>query len=102
MSLWQLLMKRPRPCNNDFTGVALFFLTFLPQFTDTSSGFFHQVLWLGLTYSGLTLGWCVCYIFLMNRIKRWLMKPKVQLYMETITGFVLIGFGLKLAVETRR
>ena len=82
--------------------VALFFLTFLPQFTDTNTGFFHQVLMLGLTYSGLTLGWFACYILLMNRIRQWLMKPTIQQYMEKITGLVLIGFGIKLAVETRR
>jgi RhtB (resistance to homoserine/threonine) family protein len=82
--------------------VALFFLTFLPQFTDTNAGFFHQVLLLGLTYSGLTLGWFACYILLMSRIKGWIMRPKVQQYMEKVTGLVLIGFGLKLATETRR
>jgi RhtB (resistance to homoserine/threonine) family protein len=81
--------------------VALFFLTFLPQFTDTNTDFFYQVLFLGLTYSGLTLGWFACYILLVNRIRQWLMRPKVQQYIEKITGLVLIGFGIRLAVETR-
>jgi RhtB (resistance to homoserine/threonine) family protein len=81
--------------------VALFFLTFLPQFTDTTHGFFHQILFLGLTYSGLTLVWFLCYINLMNRLKDWIMKPTVQRYMERLTGVVLVGFGLKLAVETK-
>jgi threonine/homoserine/homoserine lactone efflux protein len=82
--------------------VALFFLTFLPQFTDTGTGFFHQVLLLGLTYSGLTLGWFACYILMMNRLKQWTMRPKVVQYMEKVTGLVLIGFGLRLATEARR
>jgi RhtB (resistance to homoserine/threonine) family protein len=80
--------------------VALFFLTFLPQFTDTTQGFFHQVLLLGLTYSGLTLLWFMCYINLMNRLKDWIMKPAVQRFLERLTGIVLVGLGLKLAVDT--
>jgi threonine/homoserine/homoserine lactone efflux protein len=81
--------------------VALFFLTFLPQFTDTTQDFFHQVLLLGMTYFGLTLGWFICYITLMNRLKPWMIKPAVQRFMERVTGLVLISLGLKLAMDTK-
>ncbi|MFD3450230.1 LysE family translocator [Microbacteriaceae bacterium 4G12] len=81
--------------------VALFFLTFLPQFTNKGQSFFPQVLLLGLIYSGLTLGWFICYISVMNLFKTWILKEAVQRIMERITGVVLIGLGLKLAMGTK-
>ncbi|MEI4803624.1 LysE family translocator [Bacillus sp. NPDC077411] len=81
--------------------VALFFLTFLPQFTNTTQSFFPQVLLLGLIYSGLTLGWFICYISIMKLFRTWILKPAVQRIMERITGVVLICLGLKLAMGTK-
>ncbi|PEB50092.1 lysine transporter LysE [Bacillus pseudomycoides] len=81
--------------------VALFFLTFLPQFTNTTQSFFPQALLLGLIYSGLTLGWFICYISIMKLFRTWILKPAVQRIMERITGVVLICLGLKLAMGTK-
>lgn len=81
--------------------VALFFLTFLPQFTNKTQSFFPQVLLLGLIYSGLTLGWFICYISVMNLFRTWIIKSTVQRIMERITGMVLICLGLKLAMGTK-
>jgi len=33
---------------------------------------------------------------------RWLRRPTVQRWLERVTGIVLIGFGLRLATESRR
>ncbi|MEH7459684.1 LysE family translocator [Bacillus sp. JJ1127] len=81
--------------------VALFFLTFLPQFTNTTQSFFPQALLLGLIYSGLTLGWFICYISIMKLFRTWILKSAVQRIMERITGVVLICLGLKLAMGTK-
>jgi threonine/homoserine/homoserine lactone efflux protein len=40
--------------------------------------------------------------WLADRGVRWLRRPMVQRWLERITGIVLIGFGLRLATESRR
>ena len=40
--------------------------------------------------------------WLADRGVRWLRRPTVQRWLERITGIVLIGFGLRLATESRR
>ncbi|WP_310177059.1 LysE family translocator [Neobacillus niacini] len=79
--------------------VAVFFLTFLPQFVDGSSNTFLPFLLMGITYTVLTIIWFLFYISLINQISAFIKKPSVNKAMEGVTGLVLIGFGLKLALE---
>jgi RhtB (resistance to homoserine/threonine) family protein len=79
--------------------VAVFFLTFLPQFVNSGSQHFVPFLIMGITYTLLTAVWFFFYIYLLNKIRTFMKKPKTQSVMEGITGTVLIGFGIKLALE---
>lgn len=79
--------------------VAVFFLTFLPQFVNTQTDPLVPFFLLGVTYTVLTAVWFVFYIFLLNQIRLFMNKPQTQKWMELVTGSVLIGFGLKLALE---
>ncbi|MED1471161.1 LysE family translocator [Bacillus salipaludis] len=79
--------------------VAVFFLTFLPQFVDGSSQTFLPFLLMGITYTVLTVIWFLFYISLINQISAFIKKPSVNKVMEGVTGLVLIVFGLKLALE---
>ncbi|TCP31344.1 LysE type translocator [Scopulibacillus darangshiensis] len=79
--------------------VAVFFLTFLPQFVDTGSSTFLQFLVMGLTYAILTAIWFLLYVFLINQISAFMKKPRTQKFIQGISGTVLIGFGVKLALE---
>ncbi len=79
--------------------VAVFFLTFLPQFVQSNEQTWLPFISLGLTYVVLTAIWFVLYILLLNAIRTFMMKPKTQLAVEGITGTVLVGFGIKLAME---
>ncbi|EEL99407.1 Homoserine/threonine efflux protein [Bacillus mycoides DSM 2048] len=79
--------------------VAVFFLTFLPQFLNPNHNTFIQLLVMGLTYLILTVIWFAFYIFLIDKISAFMKKPKTQRYIQGITGIVLIGFGIKLAFE---
>jgi RhtB (resistance to homoserine/threonine) family protein len=79
--------------------VAVFFLTFLPQFVDTGSNTFIPFLIMGITYTVLTAIWSSLYVYLINQISAFMKKPKSQNIIEGITGTILIGFGLKLALE---
>ncbi|MEH7253089.1 LysE family translocator [Neobacillus niacini] len=79
--------------------VAVFFLTFLPQFVDSGSQTFIPFLIMGITYSILTAIWFLFYIYLLNQISAFMKRPKTQSVMEGATGTILIGFGIKLALE---
>lgn len=79
--------------------VAVFFLTFLPQFVEPGSNTFIPFLMMGITYTVLTAVWFVLYVSLINQISAFMKKPKTQNIIEGITGAILIGFGIKLALE---
>lgn len=79
--------------------VAVFFLTFLPQFVDPGKDTFIPFLIMGITYTALTAIWFLLYVYLLNQISAFMKKPKSQNIIEGLTGSILIGFGIKLALE---
>jgi RhtB (resistance to homoserine/threonine) family protein len=79
--------------------VAVFFLTFLPQFVGSDANHFGQFLLLGMTYILLTILWFLVYIYLIDLLSYWFKKPTVQSALQRVTGFALMGFGIKLALE---
>jgi RhtB (resistance to homoserine/threonine) family protein len=79
--------------------VAIFFLTFLPQFVNTQSHAANQLILMGIIYTLLSIVWFIVYVIFIHYLRKWFMTPNVQSMMEKATGIVLIGFGLKLALE---
>ena len=79
--------------------VAVFFLTFLPQFVVSGSNTFFPFLIMGITYTVLTAIWFLIYVSLINQISAFMKRPKTKNIIEGITGAILIGFGIKLALE---
>jgi len=84
--------------------VAIFFLSFLPQFVDASSPYVKvQLFTLGVWFAvqGTTVLIIVACIF--GKTKDFFKKnPKAIRIQEKITGLVLIGLGIKIAVSTRK
>jgi RhtB (resistance to homoserine/threonine) family protein len=81
--------------------VAVFFLTFLPQFLSPGSKPFLQLLFMGMTYTVLTVIWLLLYVYLIDNICTWMKKPSTQRAIQGISGLVLVTFGIKLALEKR-
>jgi RhtB (resistance to homoserine/threonine) family protein len=79
--------------------VAVFFLTFLPQFVVPDRNILLQFLIMGGIYIILTLLWFMIYVYLISYISEWMKKPSTQHLIQGVTGAVLIGFGIKLALE---
>lgn len=79
--------------------VAMFFLTFLPQFVKTGENATQHLIIMGVIYTLLSISWFFIYVFFINYLREWLLAPKVQKFMDKATGLVLIGFGLKLALD---
>ncbi|RDZ13427.1 lysine transporter LysE [Priestia megaterium] len=82
--------------------VAVFFLTFLPQFVQSDQNVAIQLLLMGITYTILAITWFFVFVFFINYLRKWLTTPSVQRFMDKATGVVLIGFGLKLAFEKHK
>lgn len=82
--------------------VAVFFLTFLPQFVNPGSDTFVPFIIMGFTYTLLTAIWFLLYVNLINQISSLMKKPMTQNIVEGLTGTILIGFGIKLAFENNQ
>ena len=81
--------------------VAIFFLTFLPQFVDPGMATFLPFLAMGLTYCLLKAAWYIFYIVLIDTLRNVIKKPRIRTIFEGSVSAVLIGFGVKLALERR-
>jgi len=81
--------------------VALFYLAFLPQFVSLQAG--HPqlgLLVLGASFIGTGLTWSLVLALAGGHIHRLLQrKPRVGRWMDRICGMVLLGFGLRLALQ---
>lgn len=121
MALWTIKNKRtsidsdPALRNNKFQNascfrqgfltnllnpkVAVFFLTFLPQFVVADKNVLIQFLMMGGIYIILTLIWFMLYVYFINYINVWMKKPSTQHFIQGISGVILVGFGIKLALE---
>jgi threonine/homoserine/homoserine lactone efflux protein len=83
--------------------VALFYLAFLPQFVLLRAA--HPqlgLLVLGASFIGTGLSWSLVLAMAGGHIHRLLQRrPQVGQWMDRICGTVLLGFGLKLALQRR-
>ena len=79
--------------------VAVFFLTFLPQFVTSNENPLVPFFILGTTYTVLTAIWFILYILLLHQVRKFMNQPSTQKVMEAVTGSILIVFGIKLAFE---
>ncbi len=80
---------------------ALLFLTYLPQFIDESRPVVPQIAFLAGVHIAIGLVWLTLYAHLVARAHRTLTRRDVRRWVETVTGVVLIAFGLRVAIEQR-
>jgi len=85
--------------------IAVFFLAYLPQFTDRSaaSGVAPQLLVLGLVFAAMTLAAFSAVALLSGALGGWLRsRPRLANGLGWLTGGVLVSLGLRLALPERR
>ena len=82
--------------------ISVFFMAFLPAFVPAGASASRFSLVLGAWFVMETGLWLALVAWLADRGMRWLRRPAVQRWLERVTGIVLIGFGLRLATESRR
>lgn len=79
--------------------VALFFVTFLPQFLPVDGGALGHALLLSVAFALLYLVWFSLYVLTVDRFGAVLRRPQVRARIEQVTGTILIGFGVRLALQ---
>jgi len=62
---------------------------------------FTPLLFLGVLFAVLTLLWLAVYALAVGHASGWLRRPGVRKALDRVTGVVLIGFGVRLALEHR-
>jgi len=82
--------------------MAAFFLSLLPQFVSPSAGSsFVPFALLGLLFCLMTFGWLSIYTLAIHRLGSFLQRSRVRRALEAVTGTVLVGLGVRLAVDTQ-
>jgi threonine/homoserine/homoserine lactone efflux protein len=78
--------------------VALFFVTFLPQFLAADGpALWAQALLLSIIFAVLYLSWFTLYVLIVEQLGRLLQRPQVKATIERVTGLLLVGLAVRLA-----
>ena len=81
--------------------VAIFYLTFLPQFVSPAGSALRQSLLLGSIHIAMGFLWLSSYAFFFDKISSIFLRDAVRKKLEAATGLVLMAMGLRLALEKR-
>jgi threonine/homoserine/homoserine lactone efflux protein len=84
--------------------VAVFFLSFLPQFIDAASPFFRfQRFILGLWFAVQGTRVLIMVAIVLGKTRDFFKKnPHIWMVQEKITGLILIGLGIKIAFASKK
>ena len=81
--------------------IGIFFVAFLPSMMPTGVPARQFSLVLGAWFAVETGLWLAAVVWMAEHAKRWLDRPRWQRRLEQVTGVVLIGFGIRIATESR-
>ena len=81
--------------------VAVFYVTFLPQFVAPDRPVLAQSVFLAATHVLMGLVWLTLYGRFIDRMAAVLLTDRVKRRMEAATGAVLMALGIRLALAKR-
>jgi RhtB (resistance to homoserine/threonine) family protein len=81
--------------------VAVFYLTFLPQFIAPGAPVLRRSLLLASIHIAMGFVWLTAYAWFIDRLGAVLTRPRVKAWLERVTGGLLIALGARLAWERR-
>jgi threonine/homoserine/homoserine lactone efflux protein len=81
--------------------VALFYLTFLPQFIPAGAPVLRTSLLLAMIHNLLGFAWLSVYARFVDRLRVALTRPVVKAWLERVTGCALVLLGARLAWDRR-
>jgi RhtB (resistance to homoserine/threonine) family protein len=81
--------------------IGIFFTGLLPQFVSGRNSDLVPFLILGAIFVLMTVVWLIAYSLVAARIADVLTRPSVKATLDRVSGTVLVGFGVRLALERR-
>jgi threonine/homoserine/homoserine lactone efflux protein len=81
--------------------VALFFLTFVPQFLPDTGSTLPAALALSAIFAAIYIAWFSGLVALVGLASGALRRPRVKAAIERVTGGALVAFGVRLAAAGR-
>jgi threonine/homoserine/homoserine lactone efflux protein len=81
--------------------IAVFFTSLLPQFVDGSGHALVGLLVLGAIFNAIGVAWLTVYALLVARSRTFFLRPRIRSAFDTLSGIVLVGLGVRLALERR-
>jgi threonine/homoserine/homoserine lactone efflux protein len=81
--------------------VAVFYLAFLPQFINPGDPVLAKSILLAGIHFLQGVIWLSAVALFVGRLRAVLGHPRVRASLEAVTGLVLVGFGVRLALERR-
>jgi threonine/homoserine/homoserine lactone efflux protein len=82
--------------------IAVFFTSLLPQFVDARHATPQDLMLLGALFNCIGVVWLLAYAALAARGRDLLGRPPVKRAVDRLSGIVLIGLGMRIALEHRR
>lgn len=77
----------------------IFYLAFLPQFLRPADPVWTSSLLLALIHWAEGMVWLGVLIHALSSVRRWLLHPTTVRLLETLSGLLLVGFAVRLAVS---
>jgi len=81
--------------------VAVFYLAFLPQFINVGDPVFAKSLLLAGIHATMGLIWLIALAAVLDRARSIVTRPHIRRRLEAVSGTVLIGLGVRLALSER-
>ena len=82
--------------------VAIFYLTFLPQFISPGEPVLRRSLFLAGVHITMGVVWLTAYAWFVDRLGAVLTRPRVKAWLERVTGGLLIALGARLLGASMR
>lgn len=76
----------------------IFYLAFLPQFLRPADPVWTSSLFLALIHWTEGMIWLGVLVHALSSVRRWLLHPTTLRILETLSGLLLVGFAVRLAV----
>ncbi|HEX2069828.1 MAG TPA: LysE family transporter, partial [Actinomycetota bacterium] len=81
--------------------VGVFYITVLPQFIPAEGNVLPLTLLLGAIHAVEGMIWLTAIAWAVTKAGRFVRQPRIRRRLEAVTGLVLIGFGLRVALDRR-
>jgi len=80
--------------------IAVFFTSLIPQFITSGSSVALDSAELAAIFALMGLAWLTAFSIFASAAKNMLQLPRVKTTLETATGLVLVGLGIRVAMES--